>query len=92
MGMLEKLGYVFEGLAAGLQSVGPNTTVGGATYGDVVSAITKCKVDSFWKNRMLETVPKGATSSEYSAAISVIEDTSTDGFWKKRSLEKVFGP
>ena len=91
MKMLEKLGYVLEGLAAGFQAVGPTSVNGnGATYSDVVNAITKSGVDSFWKNRMLQEIPKDASPAEYEAAIGIINDAGMDGFWKRRSLEKIF--
>lgn len=90
--LLEKLGYVLEGLSAGLQSVGSTPVSGGTSYSDVVSALTRCAIDSFWKNRILEVIPKDASPAEYKAAIGIINDVSMDGFWKKRSLEKVFGP
>lgn len=90
--LLERLGYVLEGLSAGLQSVGPTQVGGSASYSDAVNALTKCSIDSFWKNRILEVIPKDASPAEYEAAIGIINDAGMDGFWKKRSLEKVFGP
>lgn len=91
--LLEKLGYVLEGLSAGLQSVGPTTPVRKDTsYGDVVRALSRCAIGSSWKNSILEIIPKDASPEEYEAAIGIINDAGMSGFWKKQSLEKVFGP
>ena len=62
----------------------------GATYGDVVKAVTKNVKDSFWKSRILDRIPQNADSAMYEAAIGICEDVNMDDFWKSRSLEKVF--
>ena len=63
---------------------------GGATYGDVVRAITENVSDGYWKNRMLDTVPTDAKPEKYQAAIAVLEDPNSDDYWKRRALTRVF--
>ena len=96
MKVTDIMGSIFEGIASAsaafdaVTNPSKTTTKDGATYGDVVKAVSRGELDSFWKNRMLDRIPRDADPDQYSAAISICEDASMDGFWKARALERIF--
>lgn len=64
---------------------------GTATYGTAVSALTKRRdMSSFYKNEIMEILPKKADSALYEAAIAVIEDDEMSGFYKLDTIIKIF--
>lgn len=92
--ILDMLADVMEATAqatANYQNLKDGTAgAGGATYGDVVKAITANVSNGYWKNRMLDTIPTDASSAKYQAAIAVLEDANSDDYWKRRALTRVF--
>lgn len=97
MKALEIAASILKGIASAsvtfqsIDGTAPVTVSNGATtYGDVIAAIMKSDSNGYWKNSMIDSIPKNATASEYAAALAIIEDDSMNSYWKNSMLEKVF--
>lgn len=97
MKALEIAASILKGIASAsvtFQSVDGTAPVtvsnGTTTYGDVIAAVMKSDANGYWKNSILDAVPKNATPSEYAAALAIVEDDGMNAYWKMNALEKVF--
>ena len=97
MKALEIAASILKGIASAsvtFQSVDGTAPVtasnGTTTYGDVIAAVMKSDSNGYWKNSMIDSIPKNATASEYAAALAIMEDDSMNSYWKLNALEKVF--
>lgn len=66
-------------------------STGTATYGTAISALTKRRdISSYYKNEIMDKIPKRADSALYEAACAVIEDDNMSSYYKLDAIEKIF--